>query len=163
MKYTHFTPVYDRFDKHYFQFDKMERVFKTLNKQLHAFDRKFTAASPDLINQRVNSLTTELDAIPQTTARPQSPITIYRCLNRSYYTPPPQRPYDRIDHLDGDHQLLGDSLDALKDTITTTHRRDSNEPATNHIPITTLTATVVQTQEKTANLNRSITDLCARE
>ena len=68
---TQYTSMSDRINKHYFQFDRMEREFKTIDKKIHVLDRKFTMVSPESINQQASSLTTELAALTQHHANDQ--------------------------------------------------------------------------------------------
>ena len=139
----------------------MKKEGRDFKKHLHTFDRKLSAASPDLINIRVNILDTELEAPKQqltnTPNTPTSPsignttgIKIHLRLTE----------HDtRIDAIDNKNQLIIDSLDTLHTKIID----NSNDPATQPDPLTDLTASLVHMQESIDNINQRVTDLCARE
>ena len=150
--------MHDKFDRYYFEFDKIKREFKDFKKHLDTFDRKFSATSSDLINIRVNSLTTELAALKQQLTNTQtSPSTSDTICTPIHHRLADQD--DHIDQIDSDHQLIIDSLNTLHTKITD----DSNEPAANHVPLTNLTTSVVRTKEDIVNINHRVTTLCARK
>ena len=153
----------DQLEKHYFKIEDFEKEVKLFRKNLHTFDRKFsastsdlinvriiaiekvlethtqqctnfTAATPDLINVRVNAIEAALEAHTQ------------QCTNTptSSYTPGTQihlrltEQDTRLDAIDSDHQLIIDSLDTLHTKIT----NNSNEPATHPGPLTDINASI---------------------
>ena len=139
----------------------MEKEGRDFKKHLHTFDRKFSAASLDLINIRVNTLDTELEAPKQqltnTPNTPTSPSIGNRTGTQIHLRLTEQDA--RIDELDSDHQLIIDSLDTLHTKITD----GSNKPAAHPVPLTNLNALIFHTQEDTTNIDRCVTVLCARE
>ena len=159
---TRHTSTGDRISTHYFQVDRMEREFKDLTKNLHALDQKFNLVSPGSTNQWVTSFISEFAALIQQHANdPPSPST--GVTHNNYITHRLKAQEDRIKKLDEDHQKLSDSLLALGDTINTTPERVLQETAGDHVPLTTLTAIVTQTQDTTSTLTHRITELHDQE
>ena len=164
--------------------EELEKEIKLFRKNLHTFDRKFSAATPDLINVRINSFEKAFEAHTQqcTNYTMTAPDLVNVRVNAletaleahtQQCTNTPTSPFapgmqihlhltaqdTRLDDIDIDNQVIIDSLDNLHTKIT----ENSNEEATHPDHLTDLNTSIAQTQERTDNIIQQVTDICARE
>ena len=110
---------------------------------------------PDLVNVRVNTLETALEAhTQQCTNTHTSPFTSGTQIHLRLTAQD-----TRLDDIDNDHQVIIDSLDNLHTKITD----NSNEQVTHPDHLTDLNASITQTHEHTDNIIQQVTDICVRE